>query len=344
LEPRPVPKLEAIRQRILPLEATVAKAFISAMAEHSLGYGYKGMGNFRDAARCFARASELAGFYEFYTLPIYRSALGKLMWESGQYRKALELHCDGDTRRLARDLGDEHFLIDSHLCAAKAALDLGALEKAKEELKAAEIHLADDESRYPILHAYHDVFEAQLSAKLGHGDLARATLQRAIEQFQQMAPPCYLGTLDCKIELIRLDLVEGDLGAVLRQLEPLIEEAESREVMGARTRLLAFQARLYLDPNVPAPLLRDGYNAQNQRLELINNPRLTFLAYSDLYTYARRHLESEEQKRWLLRLRNLEPLLERSCYEELYRDYVTERYRSELERELDEHGKDGTFK
>ncbi len=336
VETRPVDRLEEIKQRTSRLDLSVSAAFVDSMADHSLGYGYQELGNFREAQRCFSRAADLSSFYEFYTLPIYRSAFAKLMWESGQFRKALELQCDGETRRLARELGDNQFLIDSNLCAAKAALDLGSLRKAEEELSTAAERLRDCSERYPILNGYRMLFSAQLAARQGRNDQARTELAHVIEYFDSMDPPCFAGALDAKIEQVRMNLVDHEVSHALQRIGELLTEADEREVMGARTRLMAFQAHMYINPKSPNSLLRLGYDDLVERLHLMNNPRLTFLAYADLYSYARQHLGREDQKNWLIRLRNLEPLLEHSCYEELYRDYVTEKYRAELERELEE--------
>ncbi|MEM7261519.1 MAG: hypothetical protein AAF488_05965 [Planctomycetota bacterium] len=329
-----VGELESVLETLASEPRSVSMAYVESMVHHSLGYAFKHSGNFKEAESHFGLAADIANFYEFYTKHIYRSAFAKLCWASGQYRKALELHSDGEARRHARETRDHTFLIDSHLCTAKCAIDLGALSKVEEELEQARDLLSTMELRSASLPIYLDLYQAQLKVRRGEFEAGRRELEACAQQFATLSPPSHQGKLDAEIELVALDLEQAEYIRGFRRIASLLDEAERRGVMDARTRLLAFQARLYLDRSAPLDLLRSGYDNLVERLQLMNNPRLTFLAYADLFAFAREHLDAAEQRRWLGRIRALDTVLERSCYETLYRDYVTERYRSELERDL----------
>ncbi|MCA8960407.1 MAG: hypothetical protein KDC38_07835 [Planctomycetes bacterium] len=334
----PTAPLRSLTSKIQQEERTVANAFVESMAQHTLGYVWKSLGNFREANESFQNALRIARLYEFYTRPIYGSALGKLAWASGQYRRGLELHSDGVTRREARQNGDWRLLIDSHLCAAKCAIDLGMTERARGELDGAASLLESSGETSAILRGYRELYGAQLRAAEGDRAAARRAFLDVERRFRRGDPPCRQGAMDAWIDRVELDFQGGRLRDALTATRALLDEAQEFGLAEARTRLLAFRARACLRESRqlgrPTPRLRAGYDDLIERLHLMNNPRLTFLAFADLYAFARQHLDKREQKFWLLRLQALEPILERSCYETLYRDLITDRYRDELEGEL----------
>ena len=175
------------------------------------------------------------------------------------------------------------------------------------------------------------MMSAKLDARWGNHAEAIHLLEHATELFEALDPPNYGAVLDAKLELTKFAARSGRYDIVFTRVGELLEEAERRGCMNARTRLLSFQSRLFMDERAPAEKLREAYTDLVTRVHLINNPRLTFMAYADLYSFARKRFDRREQKFWLDRLRGLRSVLERSCYEDLYDAYVLERYREEIE-------------
>ena len=82
------------------------------------------------------------------------------------------------------------------------------------------------------------------------------------------------------------------------------------------------------------PPLKEAYERSVERIHLINNPALLLKALSFLFNYALKHLGDREQAFLLTRLQNLEEVLEKSCFESLYREYVSEQYEDAIESRL----------
>lgn len=261
---------------------------------------------------------------------------GTLAWASGQLRRALELHVDPLYRSAAALETDQRFLLESHLSAAKCAIDLEFQSKASCELGSAKDIVDAHPGRFPIGEAFLVLYSAELDTLYGNDDEGIHLFEYAIELFEQLSPPFYPGVLDAKIGLIQFALKAGHVRSALNRVSELISEAERKGCLDARTRLLAYQATLLLHPSEDLRALREAYEDLVTRAHLMNNPQLTLRAYADLYCFARDHLSSQEQKFWLDRLRGLSPLLEQSCFQDLYREHILERYRQEIEGPLDE--------
>ena len=80
--------------------------------------------------------------------------------------------------------------------------------------------------------------------------------------------------------------------------------------------------------------LKEAYDDLVTRLHLINNPAILLKSLGNLYTYALEHLDEQEWRFLLARIKNMRHILERSCYEDLYRSYVSERYEYAIENRL----------
>lgn len=316
--------------------------YIVAWSHQRLGRLYRTSGDFRRALQALEAAErslpDLTGGSSHRRRVAYDRA--SLFWASGQLRRALELHTNERNRSVAEREGDVAFLVRSHLSAAKCAIDLGATTKANRELGSAKELLDEMPGRFPMSEAYLALYSAELDALFGNDEESFHLFEYAIEQFEDFDPPFYPGVLDAKIGLVRFQLERGNFKKSFLRLAELLEEAERKECMEARTRLLAYQARLLLRRGEDPERLRAAYEDLATREHLMNNPHLTMLMFADLYMFAREYLSIDEQRHWLERLRGLRRVLEKSCFEDLYRDYVLERYRQEVEGPIDDLGLD----
>lgn len=261
---------------------------------------------------------------------------GTLAWASGQFRRALEIHIDPLYRSAAELETDHRFLLESYLSAAKCAIDLKFQSKADCELASAKDIVDAHPGRFPIGEAFLVLYSAELDTLYGNDDEGVHLFEYAIELFEQLSPPFYPGVLDAKIGLVQFALKAGHVKSALGRILELISDAERKGCLDARTRLLAYQATLLLHPSDDVRVLREAYDDLVTRAHLMNNPQLTLRAYADIYWFAREHLSPRDQKFWLDRLRGLSALLERSCFQDLYREHILERYRQEIEGPLDD--------
>ncbi len=314
---------------------------LDAMIQHWLGFAYQQCGDFRRATRKLLGAIEACDQNELCFGASYRFVYGGLLLSAGQFRAALGELSNGEFRRAAAKQGDVATLIHSHLMASEAALYLQVLAKANYELAEAKDLIDTNPDVFRQYGAYLVLLSAKLDTLWGNKDEGKHLFRYAIELFEQLEPPFYTGILYAKLGLVEFALREQDYDTVFARTAELLMEAEERGCIDARTRLLGFQARLLLDDGAPSEHLKEAYEDLVSRVHLMNNPSLTFMAYADLYAFARRRLDAREQKFWLDRLSGLKKLLDRSCYEDLYGSYVLDRYRREIEGGLDEL--DGRF-
>lgn len=323
-------------------ESPAVDRYLDAWTHQAVGRLQRGLGDFRSAWTALREAERILPDQSGGSTHRRRlnHDMGSLHWASGQYRRALEVHCNRRFREAAKREDDWEFLVQTHLSAAKCAIDLGAATKANEELCSAKELLDQRPASLPMSSAQLALFSAELDTLFGNDDEAIHLFEYAIEQFEGFDPPYYQGVLDAKIGLVRFQLERGDFKRSFRRLGELLDEAERNGCIEARTRLLAYQAKLLLRRGEDPKVLRQAYDDLVTRAHLMNNPHLTMLAYADLYMFAREHLTAEEQRQWLERLRGLRRVLDQSCFDDLYRDYVLERYRREVEGPLDDLGID----
>ncbi|MFN0057634.1 MAG: hypothetical protein ACKVX7_04185 [Planctomycetota bacterium] len=158
-------------------------------------------------------------------------------------------------------------------------------------------------------------------------------MNHALRVFEAMEPPYHEGTLDTKISMATFAFLSKNYALACATVAKVLEDAEAKGCVNARSRLMVLESCLVVSQNPP---LRAGYDDLVHRVHLINNPRLLFLALVNLYHFAIEHLTPADQKFLLARIRNLKPLLKKSCYEELYREYISDTYRDVFEQRLDE--------
>ncbi len=306
-------------------------SFVHCIKKHWLGWAYQRRGDFQRADRELEESIGVADAADFCVRWSYRTARGALLVASGQFRRAVLLLGDEELRRETRNQNDLDTLAYSHLVSTEAALCLTATSKASYELCELQNLIEENQERLGHYRGYLVLLSAKLDTLWGNTAEAAHLYNHAIELFEALDPPLYSAVLDAKLELVKFAARDGRYTIVFQRVGELLDEAEQRGCMDARTRLLAFEAKLFMDEAVPADRLREGYDNLVSRVHLMNNPRLTFMAYAHLYAFARKHLDRPEQSFWLARLHGLQSVLERSCYEDLYRDYVLERYRIEIE-------------
>ena len=176
-------------------------------------------------------------------------------------------------------------------------------------------------------------YSAKLDARWGNHAEAIHLFEHAIELFDAIHGEDRW-ILDAKLELVKYQAREGRYDTVFNRVRQLLDEAERRGCVVQRARLLSFQSQLFMDEEAPVEKLREVYSELVDCVHLIHNPRHTFMAYADLYSFARKWFARREQKFWLARLKGLREVLDRDSYQDLYDVYVLERYRAEVEDDL----------
>lgn len=317
-------------------------AYVEQAARYRLGQLLRRVGHFAQSAEHLRKAREIILQHDLgeARLRLVQNELASLFWAAGQVERALDLHSDARLRAAAERAGDENFLIASYLSAGKCAIDLGLAAKANFELGEAKDRIDESRRSWPSHQAFLVLYSAELDTLWGNDREGIHLFEYAIELFEQLDPPFYPGVLDAKIGLVQYSIRAGRHEAAFGEIRRLVSEAEVLGCEDARTRLLAEQASLIFQSRAPEPVLEQGYQELAHQVHLMNNPRLSFMAYADLYAYSRRRHSHDEQKFWLDRLRGLERVLEPGCFDGLYRDLVLERYRQEIEAPLDERGLD----
>ena len=288
-------------------------------------------GDYHQASESLSRSLEIVHRWAFAVPQIHcKRQLAHLLWASGQAQQALMVHRDPEARSIAERAGLSEWLLRSHLDATKCAIDAKDLDIAREELLAANASLAicSAADRYA---GYVTLYSGQVALMNGDLDHAQSSFERAVDQFEALDPADNAGALDAKISLAEFALYERDYRSFFLILEKLVEEAESKECLDARSRLLVLNAYLFITDDPP---LKEAFGQALQRMHLINNPALLLKALSFLFHYAIRFLGEREQAFVFLRLRNLEDVLEKSCYDSLYRDYVSAQYEDAMEARL----------
>lgn len=310
----------------------ILRQFVQCLTLRNLGLVFRRLGHFEQAAHYLEEGlsrSTAAGFSLELSLTLQ---VANLYWASGQYQEALRVSANPDSRARAEAIADTHFLVRSHLNACKCAIDLKQTQLAWKELAAARPFLARERERFAIQSAYAQLYEGELHVQEGRFDAGLGLIQQAQTSFEACDPPHYPGALDAKIAQVHFCLYEGDHRSALIFIRKLLDEAQERSCMEARSRLLLLETYILLADD---DALRGGFEDLVSRVHLINNPALLLCALGNLFTHALAYLGSTEQRFLLDRIRNLRPVLEASCYDDLYRRYVTERYAFAMEKRLE---------
>ncbi|MGE3164380.1 MAG: hypothetical protein AB7O52_05720 [Planctomycetota bacterium] len=309
----------------MPLEC------LQAALERNLGIAFQHVGHFEQARVALQKSLVLCKKHDLALMLTVTTQLGTLLWASGQCVQALALHTDAELRTRARAAQATMLLARSHLSAAKCAIDLKRTDLAREELAAARDVLASSRADLPAEHAYALLFEGEIRVQAGDFDGGLERIQQAQRAFETCRPPHYPGALEAKIAQVHFCLYENDFRSAFVFIRKLLDEAEERGCMQARSRLLLLETYLVFTADTE---MRAAFDDVVSRVHLINNPALLLRALGNLLTYAVEFLDERQQAFLFERIQNLRPVLEQSCFEDLYQRYVTERYAYAIEKRL----------
>ena len=280
-------------------------------------------GNYQSAHRLLGKAQLDSVTHELLLAPAAIQEWGNFLWECGLYKEALHVHADGTSRALIAAASTD-LLVRSHLSAAKCAIDLEDLSLADRELGAAEQLIRESDDITELSKGYYALRNGEyLLAKGADEARGSALIEEACAVFQKMDPPCHPGMLDSKIVLTRAAIQVEDHVRLSRILNLLFDEAEEHGCLEARARLLVLESAMWVSDNPP---LEEGFENLALRVNLINNPALMMQACANLYLYSLRYLDKPSQAFMLARLRRLQSVLDKSCYQDLYEKYIESRY------------------
>lgn len=313
------------------------REFVQCLILRNLGLALERLGHFSEAGLCLSEGlgrCKAAGFALELSLNLQ---IANLYWASGQYELALATNQDPSPRARAEEVFSEHFLVRSHLNACKCAIDLKQTALARTELEVARRYLTRGGRRFAMQAAYATLYEGEIAVQEGRFEAGLVLIQGAQRAFETLDPPHHPGALDAKIAQVHFCLYEGDHRSALVFIRALLDEAERRQCLEARSRLLLLETYLFLTDDAAVGA---GFENLLSRVHLINNPAVLLCALGNLFTHALEFLGETEQRFLLERIRNLQPVLDASCYEDLYQRYVTERFAYAMEKRL---GKRGAF-
>ena len=302
-------------------------AMIGSLSKSAMGRAYQELGDLKSAHSLLTEAILEAKALPW-TLFFHEARLAGLYWASGQPQKALDLYTNEDFKaRLAQCPVAQRLAI--HLSTAKCAIDCKDAHLASLELQQV-LELLPESGRDDF-DAYATLYAGELAVLKEEYEKAKALLFSAAARFENLDPPHYVGVLDAKTALSHFAFIEGNRALAVFIVEKLLREAEEKQCLNARSRLLVLQTCVFVSDTPP---LRDAFDDIITRLHLINNPALLMQALGNLYTYSLEFLTDRDSAFMLQRIRNLESVLEKSCFDDLYRSYVTERYEYAIENRL----------
>ncbi len=324
-----------VEQRIKETEHPLIAELCQAMAKHSSGLLEQSLGDYNRALEDYNESAKLSRKHGLRLAPIAAMDLAGLYWASGQYRVALELHTDPEHRADALSTLGPGWMIRSHLSAAKCAIDCDEYLIADKELRASEQLLRETERLHPMLKGYQLLRKGELLLKSVKGKDPRGfdLLEEACQYFESMDPVFYTGLIDAKISITQYAISTADHPRMFGVLHSIFAEAEEKGCLEARARCLVFESSLFVSENPP---LRTAFDDLVARLHLINNPALLMQALANLFTYSLRYLAEPDQAFLMARLRNLQKVLDKSCYQDLYETFIEMRYSWAIENRLAE--------
>lgn len=290
-------------------------------------------GDFKSAMTAIQSSIRSSRDYQLAIEPIAHFELASLLWSSGLFEKALEQHqSDSGSNRFGRLLAPS-WVLQSHLSAAKCAIDLANSSIATTELRTAEQLLRETSCLPEMLGGYYVMYSGELKILNGALDEGLQLLEEACQHFEKMDPPFHAGLLDAKISMAQHAITSRDYKKLLTVIHKLLDEAEQNGCLEARTRLLVVESALFVSENPP---LRDAYQDLVTRMHLINNPALMLQALGNLFVYSLRYLDQPDQAFLMARLRRLQKVLDESCFQDLYEKYIEQRYSWAIENRLAE--------
>ena len=298
------------------------------------GLYFRLIGDYQKAFIALESAQRIASELSMNLAPFIALDFGHLLWSSGQVQRALEVHQDEAGREALRSVSRE-MAARSHLSAAKCAIDLSAFSTAEKELRAVEQLQRESEGISALVNGYYQLFSGELHLKSAASTSSNGfdLLEKACQIFESMDPPYHAGLLDAKISITQYAIRTDDYKRLFAILHNILEEAEQKGCLEARARCLVFESSLFVSESPP---LRAAFDDLVTRLHLINNPALLMQALANLFAYSLRYLEQPDQAFLMARLRNLQEVLDESCYQDLYESYIEKRYSWAIENRLAE--------
>lgn len=260
---------------------------------------------------------------------------GFLAWATGRFDDAIRIHTDSSVREAARQRGDRRFLAQSHMSAAKCAIDANKLTLANFELGEAKEILDENPFEQPLLGIRLLIFSGELDWKLGNTDEALDLFEYSLERLESFFPVQHAIEMEARIGVFRVVTSDSSATRKERELRGLLALSASTGCAASRANVLSEYSTLLSEASVDSGIERVLYDTLSPAAHLVLNPFQAFKAYSSLYQYARRFLGRSEAMFWLHRLRLLQERLEPDSYSWLYRKFVLERYREEVEGPLE---------
>jgi hypothetical protein len=321
------------RRALEELAGTMLAEICSATVEFSFAHHSRSRGDYKSASDGLHNCLRICSAHHLALEPIAQFELASLLWSSGQFARALELHRDKAVRaRMAKALAPA-WLIRSHLSAAKCAIDLGNAKVAAKELAAGERLLGETDSFPQMLPGYALLYRGELEILLGKLNPGLELLESACQHFESMSPPFHAGLLDAKVSIAQHAISQKDTKRLLLVVHSLLDECDEKGCLEARARLLVLESALFVSDNPP---LRVAFDDLVTRIHLIQNPALMLQALGNLYLHSIRYLEDEDQAFLMARLRRLQKVLGESGFQDLYEQYIEKRYSWAIENRLAE--------
>ena len=337
--------LHAAEEAIAQLPTESARQLLLPHLLHAKGLAHRERGDYQRAFTALAEGFEVATLLGHRRLPTLAQEWGTLLWSSGQLEAALRVHTNPEVRSIL-EAHHPDLLARSRLCAAKCAIDLGELDTAAAELAAVEQQDGAGDPLQPVTRGYALLYRGELHLAASAAEAADSgsepregartgfeLVDAACAHFEGSDPPEHPGLLDGKITIARYAIATDDRDRLLAVLHTLLAEAERHGCLEARARVLLLESALFVSENPP---LEAAFTDLMQRLHLINNPAILMQALANLYLHSLRHRETPDQAFLMARLRNLQPVLERSCWQDLYETHIEKRYSWAIENRLAE--------
>lgn len=327
--------LRLVEQCVDPRAKDDFSAYVFVAAERVRGVAWQRLGDLMLAERHLSRSLSVSRSLGFAARLVCARDLASLKWAAGMTREALQMHLEPESREFARSVDAHGFLALSHLNAAKCAVDLKSLDLALEELLAAEaiLNAHADDSRFDSYRGYAQLYAGELAVQQGNFPNGVDLIQAAQAWFEEMTPPRATAALDAKVSLAQVAFHAGEKRVAYDVIAKLLDEAEASGIWDARSRLLLLESFVLESDDLT---MRKGFDDLVTRAHLINNPAVMLMTLGNLFSYAVKYLGDEEQAFVFKRIKNQRQFLTASCFDGLYRTYVTDRYAAALEQRLEE--------
>lgn len=327
------------------------------IAHRMRGRAWQAVGNFALAEQHLTAALDLGTIHGFAARLQCAGDLAALRQAAGAPAAALLLHQQAERRTAAKKYGDEVWLVQSHLAAARCAMDLAQTEVARAELSQAEAWIGRTPYASGTTRIRSQVLlcAAEVAAHENEHERAADLMRRTQQCLEEAGPEAAADLLAVQVGLLQLALRTAEAesayamtGKLLEETQGVIQRAVAEsdsvrreaadDVWGVQLardlegRLLLLQSRYCLGD---LPLTGAAYAHLAGAAHLICNPVLRFKVLANLLIHALSHRDEVDQVFLHARIHNLRELLFPQQFTQLYREYVTNRYAEAAERRLD---------